>query len=271
MSERRRKVEWSLDLENLRARAGQFVSDRMGEPAKAKRASLREALKAAESARILIERPVGRTAISALAADSPNLFEAELSYAGDYDFDVSGGVERVLSLRQKASFGAGLPAMTSGAEDWYCDIALAPGLPLTLALTGGIGESDIDLSQLLVERCRLEAGVGDLRLTTPLLEAGFAIELIGGVGKAVATIPAGGRGRLKIAGGLGAVKVLMAPGAAARLRGKAGLGKISLPESFERRAEDRWETATFEEAANPVEIDYTGGVGSFSLEPFAVV
>ena len=32
MSKGQRKVEWSLDLENMRVRAGQFVSEAMGEP-----------------------------------------------------------------------------------------------------------------------------------------------------------------------------------------------------------------------------------------------
>ncbi len=268
MSEGRRRVEWSLDLENLRARAGQVVSESMGERVKAKRASLREGLKGAAAARIEIESPVGRTTIRALDADSPNLFEAELSTVGDYEFAVRGEAERVVTLRQKGDVGAGLPAMISGAEDLYCEIALAPSLPMTLALKGGIGESALDLSQLRVGRCRLAAGLGDLRLTAPRLEAGFTIEIVAGVGRAEATIPAGGGGRLKITGGLGAVTVLMATGAAARLSGKTGLGRMRVPESCERRAGDRWETANFPEAANPLVIDYTGGVGSFSLETY---
>ena len=266
MGRGQRKVEWSLDLENLRVRAGQFVADRMGEPAEVKQASLREKREGATAAQILIEGFVGRTTVGALDAGSPHLFQAELQYIGEYEFAVSGGAERVISLRQTGSFSADMPAIIGNTEELYCDIALAPGLPLTLKLKGGIGKSHLDLSQLSVERCRVETGIGQVCLIAPVQETGFALEIIGGVGKAAVTIPAGSSGRLKITGGLGGVSASVAAGAAVRVSGKIGLGRINLPDALEGGAGGNWQTPGFAEAANQIVIDYKGGIGSFSLD-----
>ena len=277
MSRGQRKVEWSLDLENMRVRAGQFVTERTGEPAEPKHASLHEKLNNARSAQIHIDRPVGRTTVRALDIDSPSLFHAELRYIGEYEFDVSGGAERIITLRQKGSFSAELPAIIGNAEELHCDIALARGLPLKLKFTGGLGKSQLDLSQLHSERCRVETAVGEVSLTAPLQDAGFALEVIGGVGKTAVRIPAGGKGRLKITGGLGAVGVLVTPGAAVSLSGKVGLGRINLPDGLEQHtgggkgASGSWQTPGFSEATNQIVIDYKGGIGSFSLDYFAVV
>ncbi|MDE2777664.1 MAG: hypothetical protein OXI77_17185 [Chloroflexota bacterium] len=271
MSKERRKVEWSLDLENLRVRAGQFVTEQIGEPAMLKRASLREELEGARAAQITIANPVGRTTVRALDADSPNLFQAELHTIGDYDFDVSGGGERVILLRFRGGDSAKLPAMIGKAQELYCDIGLARGLPMTLKLAGSLGKSALDLSQLLVECCRVETGLGEVSLTAPLQDAGFALDLIGGVGKTNVTLPAGASGRLKITGGVGGVCVSVARGSAVDLRGKIGLGRINLPDGLEGGASDNWRTPGFAEAADQIVIDYKGGIGSFSLEYIEVL
>ena len=272
MSKQERKVEWSLDLENMRVRAGQFVGEAMGEPAEVKQTTLRELQNGAASARIAIEFALGRATISALDIDSPLLFQAELRYVGELEYEVSGGAERVISLRQKTSAPGAIAAIMNNNEDLHWDIALAPDLPLTLALKGGLGASEIDLSGLSAKRLRLETGVGQLMLTTPLQHTGFAADIKGGVGKADITIPAGSGAHLNVAGAVGAVSVSVAPEAAVRLRGKSGLGRFSLPDDLKRVADQgasgAWETAQFADADHPIEIDYQGGIGSFSLAHF---
>ena len=277
MSKEQRKVEWSFDFEDLRVRAGQFVSDMMGGEVEAKRASLQAERGEATSASIQVDFSVGRATVSALDAGSANLFQAELRYIGEYEFEVSGGAERVISLRQKGSFPRDLAAMAGNAQELHWDIALAQNLPLKLRLKGGIGESDIDLSRLLVENFKLETGVGQVTLTTPLQESGFAGEVNGGVGKTEVTIPAGCRGRLKIAGGVGEVSISVAPGAAVRVTGKTGLGRVNLPDGFTRlegggkQTSGVWESPGFADADNQILIDYEGGVSSFSLAYFDIL
>ena len=274
MSKKERKVEWSLDLENMRVRAGQFVSEAMGEPAEIKRATLREQKDGASSARIAIEFSLGRATISALDVDSPLLFQAELRYVGELEYEVSGGAERVISLRQKAGAPQALAAFLDEEEDLHWDIALAPDTPLTLTLKGGLGSSDLDLCGLSVERATIETGVGQVQLTTPLRQKGFAAQVKGGVGKAAVTIPADSQARLEVIGGVGAFSVAVAPGAAVRMNAKTGLGRFHLPEGINRvdgkgkGTSGTWETPDFADAVQPILIDFQGGVGSFSLEYF---
>jgi len=90
MSEKRRKEDWSFYLEHMRVRAGQVVSDMMSGRAEVKQARLREARAGAASAAITIEFSLGHASIVALPADSPDLFLAQISYVGAYDFQVPG-------------------------------------------------------------------------------------------------------------------------------------------------------------------------------------
>ncbi|MDE2636184.1 MAG: hypothetical protein OXI30_07445 [Chloroflexota bacterium] len=274
MSKEERKVEWSLDLENMKVRAGQFVSETMGEPAETKRETLRDRKDGAASARIAIEFSLGRATISALDVGSPLLFKAELEYVGELAYEVSGGAERVISLRQKASAPQAMAAFLKDEEELHWDIALAPNIPLTLALKGGLGASDLDLSGLNVERATIETGVGQAQLTTPLWQKDFAAQVKGGVGKAAITIPAGSQAQLELIGGVGAFSVAVAPGAAIRMKAKTGLGRFNLPEGMKRvdsaskGMNGTWETSDFADADQPVLIDFQGGIGSFSLEYF---
>ena len=274
MSKGQRKVEWSLDLENMRVRAGQFVSEAMGEPVESKRATLQEQRNGAASARIAIEFALGRATISALDVDSPLLFQAELRYVGELDYEVSGGAERVISLRQRASASGAMAAILNDEAELHWDIALAPDLPLTLALKGGLGASELDLSSLCVERATVETGVGQVMLTTPLRQKGFAAQVNGGVGNAAVMIPAGGQAKLEVIGGVGAFSVSVAPEAAVRMNAKTGLGRFNLPEGMKRvdstgkGMSGIWETPDFADADHPIVIDFQGGIGSFSLAYF---
>ncbi|MCY3833680.1 MAG: toast rack family protein [Chloroflexi bacterium] len=268
MSNGDRKVEWSFDFENMRVRAGQVVAETLG-GAEVKRLSLREALKGAESARVEIDFSVGRATLRALDVDSPNLLEADLTYVGDIEFQVEGEAQRVITLRQLGSSASGLAALISDEHDLHWDIRLARQIPLTLALKGGVGKSDIDLSRLLARRLKLETGVGQAKLITPMEATTFAAELIGGVGQSEVTIPAGGAAQLTIQGGIGAFRVLTSPGAGLRLASKTGLGRFSLPDDMQRAtsgARAVWQTPNFSDAAAPIEIDFKGGLGSCSLE-----
>ena len=150
--------------------------------------------------------PWARPALRALAPGSPNLFEAELTYVGEYEFDVSGGAERVISLRQRSSSASEFGALAGKARDLRWDIALARGLPIRLGISAGVGEADIDLGGLKVESLRMETGVGKATVRLPGPGTPLAAKLRGGVGVTEVEIPAGAFGELDITGGLGSVE-----------------------------------------------------------------
>ena len=279
MSKQKRKVEWSFDFEDMGERLRQFFSDMAGEEVEVKSAELSAPREGATSARIEIDFSVGSASVTALAADSDKLFEAQINYIGEYAFEISGGAERVVSLRQKGRFPRDIGRIIGKHKDLHWDIGLAPNLPYQLSMKGGIGETDIDLSNLLVDAIKLETGVGKVVLTLPAQDKSFAASIDGGVGKTDVVIPAGSGGKLNVSGGVGEVIVTVAADAAARLVADAGIGKVNLPESFTRvKGEDHfvgvsgvWESADFAEADKQIYIDFNGGVGSFSLEHFDIV
>lgn len=274
MNKRKRKVEWSFDFEDMGERLSQFFSDMAGEEVEVKSAELAAPRDGAASARIEIDFSVGKANLTALAADSDNLFEARIDYIGEYEFEVSGVDERVVSLRQKGQLPRGIGRMIGNKADLIWDIALAPNTAYRLSMKGGIGETNIDLSNLLVDDIRLNTGVGKVALILPAQCGAIAASIDGGVGKTDVVIPARSGGKLNINGGVGEVTVTVAADAAVRLMADAGIANVDLPKSFTRVKGGRhfvgvsgiWESANFADAEKQIIIDFAGGVGSFSLD-----
>lgn len=270
MSNERRKVEWSLDLEDMRVRAGQFVTEMMGGPVEAEETTLLEPLAGAESGRVMVVFSVGRATITALAKGSPNLFEAQLSYVGELDYQVAGGAERSIKLRQKTDFPNEVAAALSKASDLHWDLRLARDVPLQLELQCGVGDAQLDLSRLSVETIKLETGVGKASLTLPEQGKPVAAAIRAGVGLTEVRLPAGACGALKIKGGVGQARVLASPGSVIRLEAKTGLGALKLPAGMtqvESSGVKRvWQTANYNAAQRKTLIAFAGGVGRFELE-----
>lgn len=276
MNKEKRKVEWSFDFESIGDRVSQFFSD---SDVEVKTANLYTPRNGAESAAVEIDFSVGRASLNALAPDSDNLFKAEINYVGEYEFEVKGAAERVVSLRQKSQLPKGIGGIIGRNRDLHWDIALAPGIPYRLRMKGGVGETDIDLSHLLVDDIRLETGIGKIAVTLPTQDAPIDAKFSGGVGKTDIVIPDGACGTLDIDGGVGEVIVTLSPDAAVRLNATTGLGKVDLPDSFQQvegsglmlGVNGAWETANFEGADKQIIIDYDGGIGSFQLQFFDVL
>ena len=276
MSKQKGKIEWSFDFESMGERFSQFFSDVAGEEVEVKSAELLAPLDGARSAKVDIDFAVGKASLSALPIDSDNLFEARINYIGEYEFEDSGGPDRVISLRQKGPLPRGVGRFMGKQKDLIWDLALAPKVPCQLRMKGGIGETDIDLSNLLVDAVKLESGVGKIALLLPAQAGDFAARIDGGVGKTDVLVPAGGGGTLDINGGAGEVTVSVEAGAALRLMADAGIGKVNLPDSLLRVKGGEhfigisgiWESPGFAEADKRIVIDFDGGVGSFTLKHF---
>lgn len=279
MSKQKRKVEWSFDFEDMGSRFGQFFSDVMGKDIELETADLTAPLDEATSASVKVNFSVGRANVIALAPDSDNVFEAQITYVGDYKFEVKGDSEKQISLSQKGSFPKGVGRVFGNAENLIWDIALSQKVPYALHLKGGVGETDVDLTNLTVTKLKMDTGIGKVMLTLPIQDTKIDVTIKGGVGKTDVIVPAGVTGNLDIKGGVGAVDVVIAPDAAIRIKANAGLGGINLPEQFKRMSGDGnfigmkgiWETPNFADAEKSIVVDYNGGVGSLSLQMFEVV
>lgn len=279
MSKQKREVEWSFDFEDIGSRFGQFFSDMVGTDLELQTADLAAPLDEATTASVKVDFSVGRANVIALNSESDNAFEAQIAYVGEYQFEVTGTSEKKIALRQKGSFPRGFGGIFGNAEDLIWNIALSQKIPYALHLKGGVGETDIDLTSLTVNKLKMHTGVGKVTLTLPIQDTQIDASINGGVGKTDVIVPAGVAGKLDIKGGVGAVDVVVAPSAAIRVKANAGLGGINLPNEFKRMSGEGnfigmkgvWETPNFADSDQQIVIDYNGGVGSLRLKTFEVV
>jgi hypothetical protein len=126
--------------------------------------------------------------------------------------------------------------------DWT--IGLAPDVPLDLRFETGASRSVLDLRGLLVRNVELHTGASDTRLIVPDAAGATSIKAETGAASLTVEVPAG---------------------VAARIRSKMALGSSRVDESRFARTTDGWESPDFATAANRVELDLQGGVGSLSV------
>jgi hypothetical protein len=127
--------------------------------------------------------------------------------------------------------------------DWR--LGLTAEVPLRLALDVGAARAEADLSSLRVSELRVKTGAADSRVVLPA-RAGFT--------------------RVTAEGGASAVDFVAPSGVAVRVTSTMALGSTIVDEGrFPRDPLGGWTSPDFGTAANRIEIDLRGGVGSFSV------
>lgn len=277
MPDKQYKTEWSFSFDKL----GQKFNDMVGSinnDEEVKQAHFEEAVNGATSAVVTLNLSVGRTTVSTL--ENPDLlFEADVTYVGEMEFAVSGGDERTIKLGQKKMTDNVLGAFkrtlrsVSNRKDIEWQVRLNPSVPLRLAVDGGVGASEIDLSNLALTRLTMDSGVGSTRLTLPATGKNYHVTIDGGVGGTVINIPENAAVDVDIDGGVGGVKVNLPHNAAARITVDGNLGGVHIPKQFKRVKDNDdlvgrsgvWETPGYAVAGQQVTVNFKGGVGSLSV------
>ncbi|MFH0750220.1 MAG: hypothetical protein V2B17_00115 [Chloroflexota bacterium] len=119
-------------------------------------------------------------------------------------------------------------------------------VPLRLRVETGAADADLDLGGLRLTELRLRTGASETRIGLPAA-AGFT--------------------RVDAEGGAAAMRFRVPDGVAARIRSSIALGSSDVdPVRFPRNAEgSAWESPDFATAANRIEIEVRGGIGSVSV------
>jgi len=125
-------------------------------------------------------------------------------------------------------------------------VGLTAEIPLRLRVESGVAEAELDLSGLRLAELRLRTGASEMRVTLP---------------------STAGHTRVDVEGGATAVRFRVPEGVAARIRSSMAIGSNEIDRSrFPRTpAGDAWESPDFASAANRVEIEFRGGVGTLSV------
>jgi hypothetical protein len=228
-----------------------------------------EALGSTNSARIDLEFSIGPAFIEALDG-SEDLIQAEITHLGEIEFSSSGTSRKTILLDTiERSFQVGrLDLFDERKLRW--EIGITPEIPIELDIRGGVGEADLDLSELNLTSLDLDVGVGQIKIYVPATPEGYNAQITGSVGETYIEIEDGADIHLDIDGGVGEVTIKVPADAAARLDASIGVGRVRVPSSFQQISggdnnfvgeEGVWETPGFNTAERRIIINFHGSVG----------
>jgi hypothetical protein len=152
-----------------------------------------------------------------------------------HDLDGPGRVE----LRQ--DLDSGLPWLDRESR-W--DVGLTGEVPLTLRLDVGAYRGTIDLSDLRVTTLELHTGASETRVCLPRAAGSTSVRAEAGAAALTIEVPAG---------------------VAGRIRARMALGSVDVDLARFPRIGDLYQSIDYATAANRVDIDVEGGVGSLKV------
>jgi hypothetical protein len=157
------------------------------------------------------------------------------------NFSVSGGTA-FFTLQSRGSAGVLLPLGNERADQSVWDVRLNQDVPTTLKVDTGVSVATLDLAQLQLT---------DLQLSI-------------GVGKTTLMLPAHGRVQARITGGIGETSITIPAGVAARIAIEPGLGRLRVQGDYPRQ-DKLYLSPNYETAANRVDLQVSGGIGSITI------
>ena len=183
----------------------------------------------AASAHLDLNLSTQKTTIYALE-DSANLLEAEIGHYGKLDFRVTGEEEKWITLKQEGVVS--LPALFSPkSEDLMWDIGLSPGVPFDLKVDASTGETQMDLSNVILSNLRFDASTGASKIRLPETIDGYEVFIEGSTGAIDLVLPENGNLILRVDGSTGRITFDIPEGADVRIEVlSGGTGNIILPD-----------------------------------------
>jgi len=132
-----------------------------------------------------------------------------------------------------------------GRDEWpRWRVGLTGAVPMDLQVEGGASKTVLDLRELRVRSLGIKTGASETRVTLP---------------------QAAGHTTVRSESGAAAVFFDVPAGVAARIRTRMGLGGSDIDTARFPRVGDGWESPDFATAANRVEIEAEGGLGSVTV------
>jgi len=175
-----------------------------------------------------------------LGAAAPGLL-VDGEYAGGVKVERGGGPGRVRLSPPSPPAG-----WTWDRAPYTWSMGVTAEVPLRLRVESGAADAQLDLSTLRVAELRLRTGASDTSVTLPA---------------------AAGLTRVDAEGGAASIRFRVPDGVAARVRSSIALGSsdVDLARFPRNAAGNGWESPDFATAANRVEIEVRGGIGSVSV------
>lgn len=219
----------------------------------------------AQGATVNLYPSVGKVDIYALDTQD-ELFHAEATYIDDMTYTVRGTSQRQIEFGQKE---VSTTSWLGTDADLYWNIGLSRTIPLHLSVNTGVGEANLDLSQLNLTNLTLTGGVGRVHLALPAQDTAYQVSITGGVGDLNINLPTPTNIDLNIGGGVGKVDLDLPDNAAVRVTVSSGFGSMHLPSWLERTYTETgaqvWETSGYQYATHAITIFIQSGVGGLTI------
>lgn len=269
------ETEWSFSFESIANQIGQTVSrfmDSFKSDEPLQMTSVSEELRGATSANVTLNFSAGTFAVKALHA-SDNLLEADLTYFGDVEFEVTGDAQRIIKLGQ-TDLRWGRMIKLNKHQEVRWDVRLSPNIPLMLNINVPAGESMMDFSGLNVSNLTYKGGIGEHTLKLATSTVPYQADVMTGFGKTQIHVPQHTSVSLQLRGGVGETVVFVPKDTAVHLTASHALGDMRIPDDLDRlNQRDHmvgktgvWQSPDYADAPQKVTIHYHGGVGEFRLE-----
>jgi hypothetical protein len=209
-------------------------------------------LGAATSGDVTLRFGAGNLQVSALSNGSNDLVDATASLPSGMRLghvaNVRGGTNSV-TLSTEGSGGFGWWPFRSFDQrspgDTTLDVKLNPTTPLTLHADVGAGQSDFDLSSLLVRSLTLNSGAGQTTVHLPVQAGQVTADLHGGAGQIILDVP---------------------PDVGAYIHGNNGLVSVHVSNDRFQKMGDGYQTSDYSSAANRVDVTLNLGVGEVDVQ-----
>ncbi len=221
-------------------------------------------LDGAKTASIRIDSSVGELIVKALD-DSDNLIEGTIysvereTIREQYEKD---GDDISYRLNSDWEPGSSINFSEHSTPRLSWNLALTNTIPLNLDISLGVGESNLDLSELQVSEIDLNIGVGQTTVKLPAGEYDAYVE--GGVGQTIVTLPDKGQITLKVQGGVGEIVIRIPEEMAAKIYVDRGIAGLSVPSGYSQ-SDNTYTSPDYEEAENRVEIHLDQGIGNIAI------
>ncbi|MEZ4669492.1 MAG: hypothetical protein R3E39_16420 [Anaerolineae bacterium] len=207
------------------------------------------------------------------------MIDADMTFLGEMNFVAQGDGQKFVSLSQSSDSWVNWmnPANWNwdNRADYHSTIGLNTNVPTALDIQGGVGKSNIDLSQLKLSSLEVNGGVGEVNLTLPANSDNLDARIQVGVGRIDLTIPSGAAVNAHVKGGVGETEITLPADSATRIEASSGVGDIKIPSRLQKVSGDDgafgfgkdgvWETPDFATSARKIVIHYDGGVGQLKV------
>ena len=241
------------DSERVPARAYSVVTE-----------EIEQTIGKAKSAQVRIDSSIGELIIDSTSTEDM-LIEGIISSTEQetvyQDYEVDGyEIEYYLGSDWESRNINSLSDFDEQSLSW--DLSLTEEIPLDLNISLGVGESDLDLSDLQITDLDLSLGVGQTTVELPGGQYDAYVE--GGVGQTQITLPDEGKIELNVEGGIGEMIIYIPDDTAVKIYVDRGLASLSVPSGYTQN-EDIYTTPNYDERDDYIELYLELGIGNIAI------